>query len=399
MDRKIFVGFILTLFIVLFIPFYWFKEPSRQREAAAKQFQTLQEEGALVFQVNCANCHGQRGEGLMGPALRETQLDEDALIKVISRGRNARPISMPAWGEADGGPLSQRQIEDVAAFIANWDDNALKEAEERLARAAHAAPPSEEARDVEEGKTLFVRHGCAICHGTGGGGGPAVAFSLEGRTPDAISRIVRQPQNLMPAFSPERLNDIDLLKIIAYLEEIQIQDSLTPMAQEGKTHYEKQGCAACHGSDGKGGPVVAFSIAGLPGNTIYRTVRAPKALMPRYSTEQLSQQDLEKIIAFIASIKSTVSPSPTPSAPAGPSPTPSAPASSGEGKTLFANKGCAGCHGPNAEGGIGPSLKGRKGEQITAAVRNGKGIMPAFTQAQVSDSELQSIIAFIETLP
>ncbi|MBI2862738.1 MAG: cupin domain-containing protein [Chloroflexi bacterium] len=79
---------------------------------------------------------------------------------------------------------------------------------------------------------------------------------------------------------------------------------------------------------------------------------------------------------------------------------PSVPIDMGEGKALFTNKGCAACHGANAEGGIvGRPLGGRKGQEITVAVRNGKGLMPAFTPVQVSDSELQSIVSFIEGLP
>lgn len=86
--------------------------------------------------------------------------------------------------------------------------------------------------------------------------------------------------------------------------------------------------------------------------------------------------------------------------PASPSPVPSVSTGTDEGKTLFTNKGCAACHGANAEGGIvGRPLGGRKGQEIAAAVRNGKGVMPAFTPAQLSDSELQSIVSFIEGLP
>lgn len=38
--------------------------------------------------------------------------------------------------------------------------------------------------------------------------------------------------------------------------------------------------------------------------------------------------------------------------PASPSPVPSVPTGTDEGKTLFTNKGCAACHGANAEGGV-----------------------------------------------
>jgi mono/diheme cytochrome c family protein len=68
------------------------------------------------------------------------------------------------------------------------------------------------------------------------------------------------------------------------------------------------------------------------------------------------------------------------------------------GKALFASKGCAACHGPNAEGKVGPALAGHTEEEIVKTVRSGKGAMPAFSTAQLSDAELQEIVEFIEGL-
>lgn len=69
---------------------------------------------------------------------------------------------------------------------------------------------------------------------------------------------------------------------------------------------------------------------------------------------------------------------------------------------------CAGCHGANAEGGVGPALKVAKDwtpEQFGAAVREGKAptktlsaVMPHFTTEQISDADLANIDAFVRTL-
>lgn len=77
------------------------------------------------------------------------------------------------------------------------------------------------------------------------------------------------------------------------------------------------------------------------------------------------------------------------------------------GKNKFATS-CAGCHGANAEGGIGPKLNVTKTwslEQFTAAVREGKApektlsaVMPHFTAEQLSDAEMANIHAFLQTL-
>lgn len=70
-----------------------------------------------------------------------------------------------------------------------------------------------------------------------------------------------------------------------------------------------------------------------------------------------------------------------------------------EGKILFAQKGCIACHGPEAEGTENaPALPGHTAEQIRRQVRDPLSKMPAFTEQQVSDAELEKIVAFITSL-
>lgn len=70
-----------------------------------------------------------------------------------------------------------------------------------------------------------------------------------------------------------------------------------------------------------------------------------------------------------------------------------------EGQALFAEKGCAACHGPEAEGTeIGPALPGHTAEQILRQVRDPLGKMPPFTEEQISDAELEKIVAYITSL-
>ena len=62
---------------------------------------------------------------------------------------------------------------------------------------------------------------------------------------------------------------------------------------------------------------------------------------------------------------------------------------------------CRDCHGDNGEGGFGPDLANRNltRAQFIHAVRKPWGIMPAFAESQISDSELIDLIAYFETLP
>jgi len=82
------------------------------------------------------------------------------------------------------------------------------------------------------------------------------------------------------------------------------------------------------------------------------------------------------------------------------------PASSGNpqaGKTLWEGPAtqCRNCHGTNGEGAFGPDLAGRKltVAQFSRAVRQPWGIMPAFVESQVSDSEIANLVAYFDSLP
>jgi mono/diheme cytochrome c family protein len=62
---------------------------------------------------------------------------------------------------------------------------------------------------------------------------------------------------------------------------------------------------------------------------------------------------------------------------------------------------CRNCHGPQGEGGFGPDLAGRglSGAQVDRAVHQPWGVMPAFTQTQVSDQDAADLAAFFATMP
>jgi hypothetical protein len=77
-----------------------------------------------------------------------------------------------------------------------------------------------------------------------------------------------------------------------------------------------------------------------------------------------------------------------------------------QGIALFQANGCAGCHGQAGEGieGLGPSLPGHSREAVLKQVREPRAVpegsvqMPAYGPEQISDEELEPIIAWIESL-
>lgn len=75
-------------------------------------------EGAVVFAQNCVACHGESGEGRVGKTLAKNFESAEPgayVIQVTTDGVDG--TLMPAWGEANGGPLSEDDIQNVAAYV------------------------------------------------------------------------------------------------------------------------------------------------------------------------------------------------------------------------------------------------------------------------------------------
>jgi mono/diheme cytochrome c family protein len=62
---------------------------------------------------------------------------------------------------------------------------------------------------------------------------------------------------------------------------------------------------------------------------------------------------------------------------------------------------CRFCHGANGEGGFGPDLAGRglSVAQFKQAIRKPWGIMPAFSETQVTDQDVENVVAYVNALP
>ena len=75
--------------------------------------------------------------------------------------------------------------------------------------------------NAEEGKRLFMKHNCYLCHGTSGQGGRdgarigQTALNLAG-----VIRYVRRPTGGMPAFTEKILSDRELTDIYSYLKSV-----------------------------------------------------------------------------------------------------------------------------------------------------------------------------------
>jgi ubiquinol-cytochrome c reductase cytochrome c subunit len=167
-------------------------------------------------------------------------------------------------------------------------------------------------------------------------------------------------------------------------------------------------CASCHGVAGRGilanpthqgaggirgrGPSlrgVGAQAADLYLRTGFMPLSNPGE-RPYRRRVLLNEREIRALVAYVASL------GPGPGIPR----VDPAAGSVSEGFQLFTDH-CAGCHQSVAEGGYVtdarvPSIKQDTPTQVAEAVRTGPYLMPKFSQRQISDSQLNSLVAYVE---
>ena len=87
---------------------------------------------------------------------------------------------------------------------------------------------------------------------------------------------------------------------------VSAQTTSTASVERGQLLYEKNMCAACHGTVGNGGergsgPRIAPNV--WPLDALKIQLRNPRQAMPRYSEKFLSDRDAADIHSYLATIK------------------------------------------------------------------------------------------------
>jgi ubiquinol-cytochrome c reductase cytochrome c subunit len=164
-------------------------------------------------------------------------------------------------------------------------------------------------------------------------------------------------------------------------------------------------CVTCHAPGGRGiftpvqgaggttglGPSlqgVGAQAADFYLRTGYMPLQDPDA-QPRRSRVLFSQRELQALVAYVASLK-----------PGPPVPTPHPERGNlAEGLQQYTEH-CAGCHQVSTAGGyvtnaVAPRLNDSTPVQIAEAARIGPYLMPRFSERQISNSQLDSLIRYV----
>jgi mono/diheme cytochrome c family protein len=377
--------------------------------------------GTELFAANCVACHGAEGDGsaLEGAADFTDQefMAKKAPAEFFERiTEGVEGTAMPAWG----GQFTEDEIWALANTVWTFAYEYGGEPAEEPAPAPSepTAPPAAEKLFPPEmpsavrGKTTFAAN-CATCHGEAGDGSglPGAAdFTdvefMRGKKPAQFFEAIRDGvQGTAMAAWADSLTEMEIWDVLYY--ERTFATSADEVAQ-GQELFAVN-CTACHGEAGDG--------SGLPGaaNFTDQEFMASKTpdqffesitggvngtAMPAWG-DAFSEDQIWSLVNFVWSFPyehedgdgvPAEEPPPVVTLPAEPDP--------GVGQQVWAEKSCAGCHGAQAQGGIGPKLAGTALEvdEVLLQVRTGAAPMPAFSEGEVSDLEVEHIYAWLRSV-
>jgi len=379
--------------------------------------------GRTLFTANCVMCHGENGQGDLGPSLNTqsflTAVPNSYLVETLLRGRMG--TGMPSWRQ-----LSSEDVASLVRFIRTWQREPSKSPDWHEQAVAHG--------DWDAGRHLFAGQ-CAACHGRDGEGatGPQLNnLSFLSLASDVMLRewISKGKDGTeMRAFRKggqgvAELSDRQVEDIIAYLRLLQRagEGELTRVAKSPHGRPERgaviysESCVGCHGVRGEGasGPalsnpgflrlasdgfLMATMALGRSGTEMRPVKRGPQSIL------NLSSDEVNDLVAYLRSWEHT-----PPFEAGGIVNIPHrfvVPWDLARGNQLFASN-CAGCHGMEGKGAWAPELnnegflsaatdgflqatiiRGRTGTAMRAFGQGANGLV------DLSPSDVDDIVAYM----
>ncbi len=368
-ERHVWLGLILTVLVVGAIAFAWFTEADRLSAVESKLKQASTMRGRELYVDNCTSCHGTRGEGGLGPALNNKTLLKNAsdpvLIMTINAGRPN--TTMPAWGQNNGGPLTDEDIRQVVEFLRAWEPTAPEIKTEFKPSAARGA-------------TIFAGS-CALCHGEDGKGGKVVGPVLNdpARLRNLDDNWYRQtiangrPAKGMPTWG-------------TVLSPTQIEDlvALVGAWRKGEPVLPETTVAEMLGS-----AVFSLSQRDAPDALLYLERAKKIAFGPALARfdpiiDQIKKDQLNQALTDLDKLSKDW--------PIG---------SEADGKKVYGDA-CSGCHGADGQGGVGRKLKPNEfiqkstnAELLQLVLKGREGTAMRAFDGKLSEQQIANAIAYL----
>lgn len=377
-NKQLLIGLIITLVLLASFSFMLFDEDGRIVESTEHQDKESLLHGRELFVENCTSCHGTRGEGIVGPALNDKILLEEASDGVLFASIQAgRPnTTMPAWGQAYGGALTDEDIHAVVSFIRAFEANAPEVIVDEFIPSA------------SRGASLFANT-CFSCHGENGLGGvenadgtevaPAIndTATLKKNNNDWYEQVIVNglPASGMPIWG-QTLSNNQVEDLIALIEAWRAGEDVAPEATVAQmlnsAHFSLEQ------SDGE--------------NALFYMDRAqPIAFGPLLGDFDSIRTDIEsgKTKDALAAMTELRNAWPTGDAEAG--------------EPLY-QEACAGCHGSEGQGGVGRKLKpndfiqeNTNADLFTFTLVGREGTAMRAFDGVLTEAQLADIISFLRT--
>jgi len=265
-------------------------------------------------QEDCWECH-ENGIGTAGPLAGDhvDYTNEECLDchRVAPDVPTPTPVSPEPTPESDEG-----EAEQPGSYAECNDCHQVVSTDERHTAIVGMAPG-----DLVEGQTLFSEY-CARCHGEDGEqavetatGEQIVISSLEYQSQQDLAgiivRIAIGAGERMPAFGPDGGGPLSWDQVRGVASFVR---AWAPHAIAGPTDGDAaygaelyaEHCAACHGSEGQGGPAAGEPIntieylAGITDDALRQIILEGVAGMPGYAN-RLTDEFVDDLIAFMRS--------------------------------------------------------------------------------------------------
>jgi len=216
--------------------------------------------GKLNFERTCVACHGEKGRGLIGPAIGNhdflNAVSDQFLRESIRYGRMGTAMRSNLKGTGSFASFSEHEIEEIIAYMRTLQQVPFETIGVSVTQG-----------DVPLGRDVFAGN-CAQCHGEYGGGGSGPAVGRPGFLSTVSDGFIEgtvangRSGTEMRSFSRGQgalteLSEHEIRSVVSYLRSEEDVARQTPKralgtASRGSMLYDQQ-CAQCHGGEGEDG--------------------------------------------------------------------------------------------------------------------------------------------------